>query len=138
MTLTLTRRIAVVAAACTLAAGLGAAPARADHTSTAPERHVRIEALRMACHRTAEAKVIHCEWRDPKSPDATKVTLFVQVNNRPRHALITLEPAAAGGFDFTVPAGAERLRFALVSFDAAGKVDGRSRVHVFFVGRPAR
>lgn len=97
-----------------------------------------VEHLRLACHRTAVAKVVHCEWGAPASDDAAKITLFVLVDRGGRQALVTLEPAAAGGFDYTAAEGTRLVRFAVVSFDAAGEVDGRSRVVPITFARPRR
>lgn len=95
------------------------------------------EALRLNCRRS-EPKLIHCEWQAPTSTTATKVTLFVQVNGGTRTELVSLSPVAAGSFDYTVTDGTKLLRLALVSFDAAGEVDGRSQVIPFLVARPRR
>ncbi|MDO8364784.1 MAG: hypothetical protein Q7V88_17975 [Actinomycetota bacterium] len=96
-----------------------------------------IERLRLACRRTTATNV-HCEWPLPSSPDAAKVTLYATVDRAARQALTTLEPAAAGGFDMAVPAGAKVLRFALVAFDSANEVTGRSPVLAILVARPRR
>lgn len=95
------------------------------------------EALRLVCRRSAP-KVIHCEWPAPKSATAASVTLYVQVNGGVRTVLTTLTPSAAGGFDYTVADSTKSLRFALVSFDAAGEVDGRSQIVPFLITRPRR
>lgn len=95
------------------------------------------EALRLNCQRTAP-KVIHCQWQAPASATAASVTLFAQVNGSPRTVLVTLSPAGAGSFDYTIADGTRVLRLALVSFDAAGEVDGRSPVIPFVVARPRR
>lgn len=100
-----------------------------------PPRNV--ESLRLTCRRTAP-KLIRCEWKAPTSTTAASLTLYVQVNGGARAGLVTVSPVAAGSFDYTVTDGTKSLRLALVSFDAAGEVDGRSQVLAFLVARPRR
>ena len=85
----------------------------------------RLELLRLVCEKT-DPKMVHCAWNAPTSPTATKLTLFVFVNHGGRLALTTVEPAAAGGFDYAVPDEARLLRFVVASFNAVGGLDGRS------------
>ncbi|MEQ1701832.1 MAG: hypothetical protein ABMA25_17115 [Ilumatobacteraceae bacterium] len=95
------------------------------------------EALRLNCRRSAP-KLIHCEWQAPTSTTAASLTLYVQVNGGTRTGLVTLSPVAAGSFDYTVVDGTKLLRFAVVSVDAAGELDGRSPVIPFAIARPRR
>ena len=117
---------------------------RADGTSARSNLNLvtfipprNVEALRLNCRRTAP-KLIHCEWTAPTSTTAASLTLYVQVDRGTRSGLVTLSPVAAGGFDYPVVDGTKSLRFALVTVDAAGEVDGRSLVIPFLVGRPRR
>lgn len=96
-----------------------------------------VEHLRLACLRTAPTTV-HCEWSKPASDTAATLQLFVLVDRAGRTVLTTLDPADGGGFDYTIPAGSRLLRFAVVSFDADGEVDGRSRVVPVTLARPRR
>lgn len=100
-----------------------------------PEREV--ERLALDCRRT-ESKTVSCEWRSPASPTAVSVTLFVTVNGGAPTPLVTLSPAAGGSFEYPVVEGTRVLRFALVSLDSDGEVDGRSAVLPFVFVRPRR
>ena len=95
------------------------------------------ERLQLVCRRAAE-RTIHCEWNAPQHPGAAKVTLWAIVDRGSRQALTTVEPAGAGSFDFVVPNGATAVRMALVSYNEAGNVVGRSPLLLFQVGRPRR
>ncbi len=96
-----------------------------------------VERLQMVCRRAAE-RTIRCEWSAPQHPNASSVTLWATVDRGARRELVTLDPAAAGSFDFEVPNGAAVVRMALVSYNANDQVVGRSPVLLFHVGRPRR
>lgn len=97
----------------------------------------RPEVLVLTCTKSAE-RTVHCEWPAPTSSNASKLVLYGAVNRGPRTVLTTVEPAAGGSFDVKIPAGAWAMRFALVGFDSAGKIVGRSPVVLLAVGRPHR
>lgn len=96
-----------------------------------------VEHLRLACLRSAPT-IVRCQWGEPASETAATLQLFVLVDRGERTVLMTLDPAAGGSFEYTIPAGSRLLRFAVVSYDADGEVDGRSRVVPVTVVRPRR
>jgi len=97
----------------------------------------QIEHLRLACARTAPTTV-RCQWGEPASDTAATLQLFVLVDRGARTVLTTIDPAAGGSFDYPVPAESRLLRFGVVSYDADGAVDGRSRVVPVTLVRPRR
>ena len=133
----LTTRIAMLAAAA-LATGLLAPTVQASDPPREPTPTVappvarpasndRFERLHLAC-RKIDGHKVRCEWRAPQGANAVKVVLYGSVNDRGRIVLKTLRPPAAGSYTRTIPRGVHKLDFVLVTFNALGKVVGRSAV----------
>ena len=59
--------------------------------------------------------------------------LYGSVNDRGRIVLKALRPPAAGSYTRTIPRGARKLDFVLVTFNSLGKVVGRSAVITIIV-----
>ncbi len=95
------------------------------------------EVLALACARAAE-RTVHCEWGAPSSASAATLSLWGIANNSPRRELTTQTPAGAGSFDLEVPNGTWTIHLAVVAYDDAGKVVGKSPAVVIRFARPRR
>lgn len=138
----LTKRIALLASAGALGAGMLAPTVQADdpprepaptpvtrpaaQPTVRPTSNDRFERLHLACRKVDDK--VHCVWRAPSGSNAVKVVLYGSVNNRGRIVLKTLRPPAAGSYNRSIPRAARTLEFVLVTFNSAGKVVGRSAV----------
>ena len=133
-------RITLLAATGALVTGVLAPSAQASDPPreptptpvTQPTSGDRFERLHLAC-RKVEGSKVRCEWRAPTGENAVKVVLFGSVNDGGRIVLKALRPPAAGSYTRTIPRGARKLDFVLVTFNSLGKVVGRSAVITIIV-----
>lgn len=102
-----------------------------SRTVTVAVPSVEIEPLRLECRTAAsdaEARArIGCRWSLPTDPGARRVTLWRSVDGGARERVTSSRHPFASSYRDVVPAGTQRVVYAVIANDGAGDIVARSR-----------